>query len=33
MSDSLTTKFIEIQGVEQTFKTRRACSLRCATST
>ena len=30
MSDSLTTKFIEIQGVEQTFKTRTGqfCALR-----
>ena len=30
MSDSLTTKFIEIQGVEQTFKTRKGqfCALK-----
>ena len=30
MSDSLSTKFIEIQGVEQTFKTRKGpfCALR-----
>jgi hypothetical protein len=30
---SFTTKYIEIQGVEQTFKTARGRSARCRTST
>jgi hypothetical protein len=33
MSDPLTTRFIEIQGVEQTFKPKKGRSRRCATST
>jgi hypothetical protein len=33
MSDSLTSKYIEVQNVEQTFKTAKGRLSRCATST